>query len=102
VHSYRALVQHLAVDTVVLVDGGTDSLMRGDEIGLGTPREDIATIAAVDELEVERKMLVCLGFGIDRFHGVCHAHFLEAVAELIQTGGYLGTFSLLEDMDVTQ
>lgn len=72
--------------------------MRGDETGLGTPHEDIASIAAIDELEAERKLLVCLGFGIDRYHGVCHAQFLEGVAELIQAGGYLGTFSLLEEM----
>jgi len=35
--SYRALVEQLSLDTVILVDGRTDSLMRGDEIGLGTP-----------------------------------------------------------------
>ena len=96
--SYQTLVEHLAVDTVILVDGGTDSLMRGDEVGLGTPHEDIASIAAVNELEVARKMMVCLGFGVDRYHGVCHAHFLEAIAQLTQNGSYLGMFSLLEEM----
>jgi hypothetical protein len=58
---YKAVVAHLQPDTVILVDGGTDSLMRGDEAGLGTPEEDIASIAAVDELDVARKYLVCLG-----------------------------------------
>lgn len=96
--AYRALVTHLGVDTVILVDGGTDSLMRGDEHGLGTPQEDIASITAVHELDVERKLLVCLGFGIDHFHGVCQAHFLEATAELMRRGGYLGMVSLVEDM----
>jgi hypothetical protein len=72
--AYRALVEQLGVDTVILVDGGTDSLMRGDEVGLGTPQEDIASIAAVDQLDVATKLLVCLGFGVDTFHGVCHAH----------------------------
>ena len=100
--SYQALIQELSIDTVILVDGGTDSLMRGDEAGLGTPHEDIASIAAVDELTLDRRMLVCLGFGIDRYHGVCHAHFLEGVAEVIQAGGYLGTFSLLEEMPEVQ
>src|ERR1700722_12408298 len=79
---YRAVVNPLQADAVVLIDGGTDSLMRGDEAGLGTPEEDIASIAAVDELDVKNKFLVCLGFGVDSFHGVCHAHALEAVAEL--------------------
>jgi hypothetical protein len=100
--AYRAVVKHLNVDTVILVDGGTDSLMRGDEEGLGTPEEDMASIAAVDQLEVARKYLVCLGFGVDAFHGVCHVHALEAVAELTRQGGFLGTFSLLREMAEVQ
>ena len=100
--SYNALVKHLSLDTVILVDGGTDSLMRGDEIGLGTPQEDVSSIIAVDELQVERKILACLGFGVDYFHGVCHAHFLEAVAELTRNHGYLGMFSILEEMPEVQ
>lgn len=31
----------------MLVDGGTDILMRGDETGLGTPEEDMLSLAAV-------------------------------------------------------
>lgn len=100
--SYNALVEHLALDTIILIDGGTDSLMRGDEIGLGTPQEDTSSIVAVDEVAVERKLLACLGFGVDHFHGVCHAHFLEAVAELTRNHGYLGMFSILEEMKEVQ
>jgi hypothetical protein len=95
---YRRILEERPIDAIVLVDGGTDSLMRGDEVGLGTPEEDIASIAAVDQLDVPVKLLVCLGFGIDHFHGVCHAHVLEAVADLIREGGYLGCFSLLREM----
>jgi hypothetical protein len=95
---YGAVVSHLQADTVVLVDGGTDSLMRGDEAGLGTPEEDIASIAAVDDLDVPRKYLVCLGFGVDAFHGVCHAHAFEAVAELTRAGAFLGALSLTREM----
>lgn len=50
-------------------DGGTDSLMRGDESGLGTPTEDMASIAAVNKLKVRTKILMCIGLGIDTFHG---------------------------------
>jgi hypothetical protein len=95
---YRAVVNYVKADAVVLIDGGTDSLMRGDEAGLGTPEKDIASIAAVDDLEVKSKLLVCLGFGVDSFHGVCHVHGLEAVAELTKQGSFLGSFSLLNDM----
>jgi hypothetical protein len=43
-------------------------------------------------------VLVCLGFGVDTFHGVCHAQFLEAVAAIGRAGGYLGAFSVLPEM----
>ncbi len=35
----------------MLVDGGTDILMRGDENGLGTPVEDLTSVAAVTALD---------------------------------------------------
>jgi hypothetical protein len=95
---YRAVVGHLRADAVVLADGGTDSLMRGDEAGLGTPEEDMTSLAAVDELGLARAYLVCLGFGVDAFHGVCHAHALEAVAELTRDGAFLGALSLTREM----
>jgi hypothetical protein len=76
--------------------------MRGDEVGLGTPHEDIASIAAVDELDVPRKLLACIGFGVDTYHGICHAQFLEAVATLSCKGGFLGAFSLLWEMPEAQ
>lgn len=97
--AYASLVAELGVDTVVLVDGGTDSLMRGDEAGLGTPQEDIASILSVAALEIPRKFLACIGFGVDRYHGVCHAQFLEAVAELTRADAFLGAFSVLQGSD---
>ncbi|HVJ14983.1 MAG TPA: DUF1152 domain-containing protein [Polyangiaceae bacterium] len=96
--AYETVVASYDIDTIVLVDGGTDSLMRGDESGLGTPAEDIASIAAVHALQVPRKLLVCLGFGVDHFHGVSHHDFLEAVAELTREGAFYGAFSLLPGM----
>jgi len=102
--AYRTLLMHLGkVDTVVLVDGGTDALMRGDEAGLGTPQEDVASLAAVDaQTGIARKLLVCLGFGVDTYHGVCHAHFLEAVADLTRSGAFFGAWSLLAQMPEVQ
>lgn len=96
--AYREMVRHEAIDTIVLVDGGTDILMRGDEAGLGTPAEDMTSLAAVNGVDVPTRMVVCLGFGIDAFHGVCHAHFLEAVAGLTEANAYLGATSLLPQM----
>lgn len=97
--AYRALLRHLGgVDAIVLVDGGTDILMTGDEHGLGTPEEDMASLAAVHGLtEVEHRLVACLGFGVDAHHGVNHSLVLENLAALERAGGYLGAFSLPRD-----
>lgn len=100
--SYEELARSLALDTIVLVDGGTDILMRGDEAGLGTPEEDMASLAAVAKLPLANKLLASVGFGVDAYHGVCHAHFLENVAALTTNGAYLGAFSLLPTMPEAQ
>jgi hypothetical protein len=94
--AYRTLIEHLGgVDAVVLVDGGTDILMRGDEHGLGTPEEDMVSLAAVTGLdEVPVRMVACLGFGVDAYHGVNHSLVLENLAALEREGAYLGAFSL--------
>jgi hypothetical protein len=96
--NYQILIEQLSLDTIILVDGGTDSLMRGDEDGLGTPQEDITSITAVNELNIKRKVLICLGFGVDHYHGVSNALSFEAIAELTRNKGFLGMFSLHEDM----
>lgn len=98
--AYAWLAKSLAFDTIILVDGGTDILMRGDESGLGTPQEDIASLAAAHSLPAEiRKIVVCLGLGVDTYHGVCHAHFLENAAALSAKGAHFGTWSLLWEME---
>lgn len=93
--AYTWLAESINPDTIILVDGGTDILMCGDEAGLGTPQEDIASLAAAAALpDIPHRYIACLGFGADTFHGVCHAHFLENVAALIGDGGFLGSWSL--------
>ena len=95
--AYAALVKLLDLDAIVLVDGGTDILMRGDESGLGTPEEDMASLAAVAGLSGIDRLVVCLGFGIDSFHGVSHVDVLENLAFLQREGGYLGALSIPAD-----
>ncbi|WP_327721284.1 DUF1152 domain-containing protein [Streptomyces sp. NBC_00490] len=94
--AYRTLLDHLGpVDAIVLVDGGTDILLRGDEHGLGTPEEDMASLAAVAGLaDIPERLVACLGFGVDAYHGVNHSLVLENLAALDREGGYLGAFSL--------
>lgn len=91
---YRWLAEELDLDAVVLVDGGTDILMFGDEQGLGTPIEDMTSLAAIGQLRIAHRHVACLGFGIDAYHGVSHAHVLENIATLERDGAYHGTFSV--------
>jgi hypothetical protein len=100
--AYRWIMATYEVDAIVLVDGGTDILMLGDEEGLGTPQEDMCSLAAVHSLAMENSFVACLGFGIDHFHGVSHFRFLENVSELIRKGGFLGSFHLLGEMPEAQ
>ncbi|GAA3451629.1 DUF1152 domain-containing protein [Dactylosporangium matsuzakiense] len=92
--AYRHLIEALHIDAVVLVDGGTDILLRGDESDLGTPVEDITSLAAVTRLDVPVKLVTSLGFGIDAHDGVNHVEVLENLAALDRTGGYLGALSI--------
>ncbi|MEO0475133.1 MAG: DUF1152 domain-containing protein [Planctomycetota bacterium] len=92
--AYQQLVEMLNIDAILLVDGGTDSLMRGDEFHLATPHEDIASLIAATSTAVDKVALACTAFGVDAYHGICHAHFLENTAYFMQNGGYLGVFSL--------
>ena len=93
--AYQKIVETHKIDAIVAVDGGTDSVMFGNEETLGTVEEDHGSIAALSLVKtVKTKVLVCLGFGVDTYHGVSHGRFLENVAEIERHGGFLGCFSL--------
>src|SRR5262249_9275110 len=89
----EALVQRLGIDLLVLVDGGIDLALRGDESSIGTPSEDLATLCAARGLAVT-SMAMCIGFGAELREGIPHAQVLERFAELQRTGAYLGAVSL--------
>lgn len=93
--AYEKICTEHKVDAIVLVDGGTDSVMFGFEERMGTPVEDQTSIVSINSISrVPMKVLVCIGFGVDSFHGVSHGLFLENVATLERSGGYLGCFSV--------
>ncbi len=101
--AYEWLARTFQPDALILVDGGTDSLMRGDEAGLATPEGDAVSLLAASALQnIPTKLLVCLGFGIDAHGGVCHAHFLENVAALAVQDAYLGAWSLVHGTEEFQ
>ena len=95
--AYSWIMDHHQIDLIVLIDGGTDSVLFGDEPGLGTVVEDAVSIAAVDKAAGEQAVLAAIGFGVDHYHGVSHHAFLENTARLTRSGGFLGAFSLQRD-----
>lgn len=95
VQSYKLLYEHLQFDMMVLVDGGVDSILRGDESRIGTPIEDVMSLAASLQIDVP-KQLLCLGFGAET--DVCHLYALETVAQLIKAKAFLGGLMLSPDM----
>lgn len=99
---YTKLVETLNIDAIILVDGGVDSLMRGDELGAGTLLEDTISLAAVDALAVPVKILACIGFGTEMEEGVCHYHALTNMAALAKRGAFWGSCALTSQMPVFQ
>jgi hypothetical protein len=100
--AYERLVQKLGLDAIVLVDGGVDSLMCGDEMGAGTLLEDSVSLAAVDTLDVPVKILACIGFGTEVEEAVCHYNALANMAALVKAGAFLGSCALTPQMEVFQ
>jgi hypothetical protein len=99
--NYRILAEHLSLDGILLVDGGVDSLIRGDEAELGTAIEDLTTLYAVNQLsDIHSRWLACVGFGAEQ--NLTHAHILENIASLTKAGGFLGSCSLTPQMEVYQ
>ena len=95
VDCYQWVCEERGIQAIVLVDGGTDSLTYGDECKMGTPVEDHTSMAAVDMVEgVGLKLLCCIGFGVDSFHGINHGLFLENVARAEKQGHFYGSFSV--------
>ncbi|MFZ5788094.1 MAG: DUF1152 domain-containing protein [Acidobacteriota bacterium] len=93
--AYRHLAARLALDAIVIVDGGIDALLRGDESELGTPAEDLTSLAAVHGLEsIPRKALVCFALGAELRDGICHEQVFARIAELTRLGGFLGASAL--------
>eukprot|EP00928_Gymnodinium_smaydae_P046127 TRINITY_DN30729_c0_g1_i1.p1 TRINITY_DN30729_c0_g1~~TRINITY_DN30729_c0_g1_i1.p1 ORF type:complete len:539 (+),score=89.14 TRINITY_DN30729_c0_g1_i1:46-1662(+) len=100
--AYQHLADSLRIDGVLVVDGGSDSLMAGDEEQLATIEEDHISLLAAHDIQREElslRALVVLGLGVDRFHGCSDAASLRAVAELTAAGGLLGMQQLQADSE---
>jgi len=100
--AYNAVVLLERPDTIILIDGGTDSLMTGSEKGsLGTPYEDICSIIAVhDVLHVNKKFLYLMGFNIEQH--VTDDNVLHNIAHLTQQGHFIGAYAINKQRESTR
>ncbi len=102
-HAYTTLVEHLGgIDMLILMDGGVDSLMRGDEVGAGTLIEDCITLCAIQDLDIPYKILGSIGFGAEIEEQVSHFDALKNMSDFIRAGGFLGCCALTKAMPVFQ
>jgi hypothetical protein len=96
--NYKILQRYLGIDCIILVDGGVDSLIRGDEPGTGTLIEDATSLFVVNELrEVPVKIVGCIGIGVEP--DLTYYHIFENIARLTEAGGFLGSCSLAPGME---
>lgn len=94
---YQKLIQHLGIDGILLIDGGVDSLVRGDEAELGTVVEDAVSLCVVSALkDLKASYLACIGFGAE-LH-MTYSHILENIAAITQDGGFKGVCALTPQM----
>jgi hypothetical protein len=98
---YQVLINHLNIDSIILVDGGVDSLMRGDESAMGTILEDDISLNVVNRFSnIKTRLMASIGFGAEQ--NIAHAHVLENIATFTRTGGFLGSCSLTSQMEAYQ
>jgi len=99
--NYQILINHLGIDGILLIDGGVDSLILGDEKEKGTFIEDLISLAAVAQLhDISTRLIGSLGFGAER--DITYPHILENIAHFTKENAFLGTCSLVKTMDVYQ
>jgi hypothetical protein len=96
--NYRKLVEHLHIDGILLLDGGVDSLVRGDEEQTATLIEDATSLYAVNELrDLAVRIVGCIGLGAEQ--DLTYPHIFENIASLTKGGGFMGCCSLTPEME---
>ena len=98
---YSDIITKHSIDMIITIDGGSDSLMRGDEYGIATVYEDWLSLITINDLndkfsdKILYSDLLTVGIGVDRFHGASDASSLRAIAEITRMGGFLGNCSIM-------
>lgn len=93
----RCIVKHHQIDTIIVVDGGCDSLLFGQEEQLATPVEDMMTIYIINKLikgnHIHQTYVTCLGTTVEL---IDHMDFEKSVGKIKDQGGLIACHSLRE------
>jgi hypothetical protein len=101
IEAYQSLVDYLHIDGILLIDGGVDSLLRGDEKALGSILEDSISLCAVNELKkVSLRQIACIGFGAER--DVDPNDIYLNIGALTQNDAFFGSCALVRQMECYQ
>ncbi|HQV30421.1 MAG TPA: DUF1152 domain-containing protein [Calditrichia bacterium] len=93
--NYRLLKDHLDFDGLILVDGGVDSLVRGNEEQTASLIEDALSLFAADTLEdLKLSITAITAFGVEL--GLSFGQILENMAALIKKDCFLGNCMLVK------
>jgi hypothetical protein len=74
------------VDTLYLIDGGCDILLRGNETNLATPVEDMMSLYAVHKLSIPNKFIGAIGLNTETRDGVLESEIIERLKYLEENG----------------
>lgn len=100
--AYGSLVERMSIDAIILIDGGIDALLRGDETSLGTPSEDLASLAAATAVDARIPIaMACVGMNAELRDGIAHAQVFERIAELSRQHAYWGASALVPGTPAT-
>ncbi|MHA2428371.1 MAG: DUF1152 domain-containing protein [Candidatus Hermodarchaeia archaeon] len=96
--AYQEIVDKHNIDTIILIDGGVDALMRGDEANSGTILEDFISLLALGKVFVPNRYVVCLGFGCETEEKLNHYRVLENISTHCKVGDFLGSCAMTRNM----
>jgi len=101
IDNYQELIDYLKIDGILLIDGGVDSLMRGDEYEVGTIIEDSISLIAVGDLKnVPVRLTGCIGLGAEL--DLSYEQVFDNMAALTKMGAFLGSCALAQQLEVYQ
>ena len=93
--AYISIIEKFNIDTIILVDGGTDSLLFGDEKQVGSPLEDLTSVVTVAKISQKfdniKCYLYCTALYID---DIDMKMFYRNIFVLMKNDGFIGFYSM--------